>query len=962
MLFSLFLLAVLFVAQDLLRPKPRLENARPENLQFPTATRGRPVPLLWGTERIKAPNVLWYGDVSQDPITIRVKTSMIFNTGKRQIVGFKYYAGLQLGLCRGDASTRLRRFTIGEKEVWSGTLTDGQFVDINLPEFFGGDTNGNGGLVGRLRFHAGTATQAQNAYLQLHQTVGGVTPRYTGTSYVVWEGGYIGNSARIDAWAFDVDRLANPLGLTANGVVNGADMNPMNVAYELFSANTEWGFRYASTEIDLVNWKATGETLLAEGNGWSMLLEQTREGTDLLEEIQRQIDGIFYLDHPTGKWKIQLARGGYDPLLLPEIKAGTNQKELRNYSRGAWAETSNTVRVKFVSRTNEYTEDYAVAIDTANALMQGGGTLSTLTQVVAESFYPAVRNAALANSIAWRDLRTLSYPLAKATLAVSRDLWSLAPFSVVAWTDTTKGITRMPMRVQRIGYGELEQGFLVLDLVQDVFESRAGAFANPPGTGWTPPSDTLSAFPSTEQFAMEAPRGAVMRDEIPSLQPRVWCGGRRIGPASSFVIRERHSSGVPSGSFTDAGQGFGFTLIGQLSAVLGAGTAVPTTTITLNSTPSSQAALEAAFFDNPDLADQGRNLMNLILVENELMLVRSAATSGADVVLTDVYRGVLDTAQTRHAANTKVFLVLTGTAMTDTTFVETHNVDIKLLPKSTTNQVAEGSATTIAVVMDKRVRRPYPPASATTNGGSTVHPTTNSLDHLASGAPETTGMRLTILRRDYRLGNGFNDEIAGLLTDAETLDPSFPAANTTTHNTAVRNDPQGANTLLFTLTGATARDIDVLRLRILRHTDGVVPTRMRVEVSSVHNDGTDTGLLSRSPLTYDFDTTSAALAGKFNFGARTQSTASNTYTATVNGTYNFTLSSSFSTGDVEYQLNAGAWTQLIAAGGTTGNIAGVVATDTIKVRHQNATAGIMKQLDMDAPGAGQDAYFVAYNA
>jgi hypothetical protein len=459
-LLTLALLAVLFIAQDLLRPKPRLENARPEQLKFPTTAHDRPVSNLWGTVRVKGPNVIWYGDTRQDPISIRVKTSIIFNTGKRQITGYRYYAGIQLGLCRGDETCKLLRWSIGEKEVWSGVLEDGDFIDIDDPTFFGGDTLGSGGLRGRLRFHAGVKTSAPNAYLAAFQTVDGAQPRYTGTSYVVWEGGYIGNSNRIDAWDFDVQRIPNGLGLSGDGKVNGLDANIMNAAYELFTSS-EFPYQFAAGDIDLSQWSTAGTTLASEGNGFSMLLDTTIEATQLIEEFERQADGIFYLDHRVGKWRFKLSRNDYDIDLVPQLLA-SDIKEARDFTRGTWTDTSNFVRVRFSNRENEYQEDYGIAIDMANAMMQGGLSTSTANIVPAEETYPGVKDSTLATAIAFRDLRVLGYPLAKATFAVTRKFWDVTPNSVVAYTDPTRGIAKMPMRVQKIDYGELQRGFIVL--------------------------------------------------------------------------------------------------------------------------------------------------------------------------------------------------------------------------------------------------------------------------------------------------------------------------------------------------------------------------------------------------------------------------------------------------------------------------------------------------------------------
>src|SRR6056297_3309785 len=70
--------------------KPDIENAKPNGLgdfEFPTATQGRAVPLIWGTPKLTAPNVIWYGDLETLPITREVKTGLF--SSEDQIVGYQ---------------------------------------------------------------------------------------------------------------------------------------------------------------------------------------------------------------------------------------------------------------------------------------------------------------------------------------------------------------------------------------------------------------------------------------------------------------------------------------------------------------------------------------------------------------------------------------------------------------------------------------------------------------------------------------------------------------------------------------------------------------------------------------------------------------------------------------------------------------------------------------------------------
>lgn len=52
-----------------LRPKTKSNRLNPASeFEFPTAEQGRPIPVLFGTRRITAPNVVWYGDISATAI------------------------------------------------------------------------------------------------------------------------------------------------------------------------------------------------------------------------------------------------------------------------------------------------------------------------------------------------------------------------------------------------------------------------------------------------------------------------------------------------------------------------------------------------------------------------------------------------------------------------------------------------------------------------------------------------------------------------------------------------------------------------------------------------------------------------------------------------------------------------------------------------------------------------------
>lgn len=52
-----------------LAPKPPSPKpAGLDDIDAPTAEEGRPIPVVFGTRKIKGPNVVWYGDLSTTAI------------------------------------------------------------------------------------------------------------------------------------------------------------------------------------------------------------------------------------------------------------------------------------------------------------------------------------------------------------------------------------------------------------------------------------------------------------------------------------------------------------------------------------------------------------------------------------------------------------------------------------------------------------------------------------------------------------------------------------------------------------------------------------------------------------------------------------------------------------------------------------------------------------------------------
>ena len=967
---TLFLFALTTVLQEVLRPKPEFENARPANLgdfRFPTAQESRPVPLPWGTVKIDGPNVVWYGDLRQTPIRVKQKTGLFSST--RQTVGYRYNIGIQMSLCLGEVG-KLLRIWVGDKELWTTGLTGAGTISINEPDFLGGEDLGNGGIVGDFSFLTGSTSQTANSYLSSFQSFSGDTPAYRGFSYIVWEGGYIGNSTNIKPFKFEIQRIPDGLDLatahlgqndTGDNVVNTYDANPANVIYEILT-DTRWGLGVSASNIDLDSFRTAGGTFATEGNGISMVVDSQKDALDILREIERQVDGVLYFDQANEVWKINLARGGYTVGSLPQITDDT-LLAVESFTRGAWEDTTNEVRVAFADRNRDYFETNAVAQDTANVNLQGGKTIT------ATENYPGVKDADLANNIAWRDLRTLSFPLAKFRCTVDRAFYTVAPGDVVAFTSTKLGLTQVPFRVQRIDYGELAEGRITLDLVQDLFEALDGSYSAPPGTNWSAPASSLVAIPANESVVLEAPRALVIRDpdnQSPVVPNRVFASaGYQSDGAVDFRIYQDET-----GSYIEDGAVGGFCLIGELDADLPAGTANPTggaETITLDTSNfDSETDILDAFTTGASDDDTGLSLVNLIYIDGEFLAVQATSDGGTDLVdLDTVYRGMLDTVPKDHAAGTKVFLVMAASGLSESGLTGTASFNVKLRSRGFDGtELAQATATTIALAFEDRYRAPYPPTALELN--TVAWDTSIDLDDFfdsdtSSGTDyEQMGLQVEFLRRDFRTVH----EVDNLTTDALTADANFLTDTTTQYQVSLYNDPSGTNNLLLTKTwdGTSGNNLfELNRTEILNAmtTPGEVPSTLRVVVETRHTIDGDV-VNAVNDIDYDFASASTALANDTNGGAVAQDAWATVFaSAPDTGTYSISIGSAFPTnGNVEKRINGAGVTSVIPFGSTTGSITGVTAGDLVEIRHRSSDSGLEKFCQVDPPTSTAGGYAI----
>ena len=790
-----------FLITELLRPKPDIEDAQPAGIgdfNVPTATEGRVVPLIWGRVKLAGPNVVWYGDLVADPQREKVKTGLF--SKKKVTVGFQYYLGLQFALCRGQVSL-LRHIRNDESFVWgpdSSTadtpvtpIDAGGVYNINQPEFFGGEDNGSGGIVGGGRIYPGSQSQVVNTYLSGFQSL---QPAYRGTCYLTMERIYVGAQPTIRPFEFEVERFPDGLNLATLQPGDeriGDACNPMNVVYEILN-NDEWGLNISASQIDVVALRAVAATLATEVNGFAWVWDRPQDVLQVIQIVERQVDGVLFQDPVSGAYSFKLVRFDYTPGTL-ELLDESNVKRMVRFARSSWAETQNQLQVEFTDPRKNYTTSFALSQDMANVDIVGAVNASKMR-------FPGVKDAALANVIAWREIRQLSTPVATGQLETDRSQYDIVPGDVRELSWARLGITRLPIRVTKVNRGRILDNKIRIDWAQDVFSFNASTFADPTDTNWQEP-DTDANANAAEQL-IEVPyritddgTGANVTDlQVGTLVVR---GGATEVGYNTYATQDPNPPTIPAdptvNDIIPPGGSQAFTPSGLLTAALDAGQTngfQDTIGFTVDTATDMNLVQNAT-------AAQVENRQNVLIVDGEIMLSETIVDNmNGTWTISDQIRGALDTVPAAHNNNARVYFLSYGIGV------------INEVPESDGTQVYKArnqaysvfdlfdfaSTLVLTITTDTRAGKGYPPRNVRINVGAPG----GGYFPISAGSPSNAEL-VGDLTVTWKGSDKFNQAFALPWDDAAAITPEAGV----TFRLRIIEDPGGADTVVVDVTGLT---------------------------------------------------------------------------------------------------------------------------------------------------------------
>jgi hypothetical protein len=463
-----------------LSPRPQKPKAAAlEDFDVPVAEEDREVGVLFGTQKLTAPNVCWYGD-------LRVKAIRKRSGFSKATVGYKYYMTFHMIFCH--VFDRVHRLEIGEKVAWSGGATSNTTIAIDQPDLFGGEKR-EGGISMNVEFMFGAPDQTANATLSA--STGRPQPAYRGVAGLV-ASGYIGTTAYPKPWAPVATRVLKgwmnddpwyPGRAAVDGVkADEPGMNPAHIIYQCLT-DIEWGQGSPIEMIDDANFRTAADTLWDERLGLNLYWARSTTIEDFCGLVLDHIAGILAFNHLTNKYVLRLVRGDYDPDDLDEFGPGEIRSEVR-FQRRTWGETVNELTV---------THTDATTFKSTGIIVQDLGNIRAQQQRIGDKIDLAgISHPDVIKVVGGRELLARSTPLATFDFTVNRKFWQHGQGSVCRITWPRRNLDRVVFRILSVKGGTLESGTITVSAVEDIYALQGAVYTTTPAQ---PPTVTEPVTP-----------------------------------------------------------------------------------------------------------------------------------------------------------------------------------------------------------------------------------------------------------------------------------------------------------------------------------------------------------------------------------------------------------------------------------------------------------------------------------
>lgn len=608
------------------------------------------------------------------------------SSNKPQTIGFRYFFGIHVGLCRGPID-ELREWRGADRVAWRGSAVGQARFQVTASSLYGGD-EGEGGLYGTADLMQGTETQPVNP--RLKKMLGSaLVPAFRGVATLFYDGLICSMSPYPKPWSFRVRRVVKgwdddivwyeEKAAIAMGEGTIKAMNPAHIIYEAFT-NRDWGRGRPAARIHDASFRAAADKLYAEGFGLCICWRRQDGIGALVKSIIDHIGGLLIDDLVTGQVSLKLIRDDYvvDELPLFDEDSGLLGIDADEAADGSMA--TNEVVVKFRNMMIDGNDDQ-VRVQNIAGIQSAGAVLSETIN------YPHVPTASLAGRMAQRELRSRSSAVRRFTVRLDRKGSGILPGSVFRVRSLKRGYGQLVLRAGPCDYGTLQEGTVTIKCVVDAYGLPDTAYvAVQDPTIKLPTRDPL---PATIRRTMEIP----YRDLAAYLTPEQLAAAAPESGAAGILARR------PSAAATN------FMMLTKVgSAAYGgvdSGDWCPTAQVV---DPLDYLTTETRITYGTDISTLQTGDVGLL--DDEIVRVDSLDLSTGEIVLA---RGCADTVPAKHVAGARIWFYGKDVAVDPADYSAGVTVNIKVQTRTTQGLLDPADAPTDNLLLAQRQARPYSP-------------------------------------------------------------------------------------------------------------------------------------------------------------------------------------------------------------------------------------------------------------
>lgn len=483
--------------------------------------------------------------------------------------------------------------------------------------------------------------------------------------------------------ALEIDQAGNFLDIEIDLTpIVDTDINPAHIIRDVLT-NTRYGLGVPEIKIDDVAFTKMADTLYSENLGVSILWDGSSAIEDFLNTICAHICATMpYVDSESGLWTCKLLRDDYDVNALISLNE-YNVIKCSEFTRKTMVDLINTVTVNYWDR--ETGDTGTVTVDNTARIAQQG-------KVIAQQVdYNGFTNAEVASRVALRDLKTLSTPLASATLDVKEIAGGLKVGDCFKWSWSDYGLNNAIMRVSSIKRSGVLTNYVTIECIEDSYSMPMQSvlpYVPPPASNFEDAKPVDGILVESPYFELVQRYGQTFVYQQLDAENE---SGYVLAVATTTQNAINADMNISSGGdFEDVG------VVDLLPPCL---------------TTQEISRIDSSFIVSDFSAFSSIAAGSYFKINNELMRFDSILSN-----VVSVGRGVLDTTPQIHQSGSKIFMIDEFSTIDETLYFEGQTIAGKLLTNTGSDVLDLSEAPTITTIMNSRAFRPYPPANVKING------------------------------------------------------------------------------------------------------------------------------------------------------------------------------------------------------------------------------------------------------